>query len=40
MLLRNFSVIGGCVLDCEGVLCDTALDLTSKFVGQHKPNQG
>ena len=33
MLLRKFSVIGGCVLDREGVSCDLALDLASKFAG-------
>ena len=30
MLLRKFSVIGGCVLNCEGVSCDLVLDLASR----------
>ena len=34
MLLRTFSVIGGCVLDHEGVSCDLALDLTNIVAGK------
>ena len=33
MLLRTFSVIGGCVMDHEGVSSDLILDLTSIFAG-------
>ena len=30
MLLRKFSVIGGCVLDRQGVSCDVTLDFASR----------
>ena len=32
-LVRKFCVIGGCVLDREGVSCDLALDLASRSAG-------